>query len=282
MKHQVLKLSFIAAFFMLLGTWIFAQPTLPTTSNPPDPASWTEFIHTGTHDETIDSVTVGSRMPYRVDAQTAIPGLSFEYKWLFSPALTVQDYNGITLTGNAGYYAANEISVVMPATAGDLTITTNVRNLMGTTVLCETTDETNTIRVVPRPTIKWAANGIVTGCSAQDVTIPLTALTGSELFEIAYSIDYWDTYDKSGGLTSTSSGYVVLSGTSLNFPATTFASGNGLYEITVTDITDRISRKSLDMSLVQSQTSDLPGDAFQVLIYPSPTTNPLQHIRNMP
>ena len=269
MKHQEFKIGLLVVFFTLLTTGLFSQ--LP----------WTEFIHTGVHDETIDSVTVGSRMPYRVDAQTAIPGLSFEYKWLFSPTQTVLSFTGTPLTGNANYYTDNEISVVMPATPGDITITTNVRNLMGTTVLCEGTEENNTIRVLPRPTIKWPANGITTGCAAQEVTILLDALTGNEEFIVDYDIDYWDTYDKSGGLTSTSSGTVSLMSSSLSlvFPATTF-SAEGLYEIKATNISDRISRKSLD--LITSTPSDLPATVYQVVVYPSPVTKPLQHIKNMP
>ena len=286
---QKLKIGFFATAFALLTTAIIAQPTLPTTpGNPSDPPQtyWTEFTNTGTHDETVDSVTVGSRMPYYVAPQTATTGLSFEYKWLFSPVLQVQDYAGATLpetVSGSNYYTANKISVVMPGTAGDITITTNVRSVFTATgtVLCDDADVPNTIRVLPRPTIKWDASVPEVGCVASAVTIPLT-LTGNTQFEVAYIIHYYAGYDNTGTLTSSSSEeYVVLSGNNLVIPASAFPS-NGLYEIEVTSITDRISRKSMDMTLVASQATDLPDDPFQVFVYPAPQANPLQHIRNMP
>ena len=276
--NHILKIGFFAAFYLLLSLGVYAQ-TLPHTPNPPSTDHWTLFTAPG---ESVDSVTVGSRMPYKVEAQTPVTGLDFEYKWLFSSGLSVQTLNGVTLTGNGNYYGSNEISVVMPATAGDLTINANVRTLSGTTVLCSAPDDdVYYVKVVARPTIKWATNGSVIGCSAQAVNIPLTALTGYKQFEIAYTITYYNTFDKSGGATSTSSGYVVLTGNNLNFPASAFDNGLGLYEIEVTGITDRISRKSLDMTLVASTPGDLPVDAYKVYVYPAPTTNPLQHIRNI-
>jgi len=282
MKHQVLKIGFFTAFLTLLTVGVNAQ-TLPNTPNPPVSTYWTDFFTNA--GETIDSVTVGSRMPYNVTEQTPVTGLTFEYKWTFSTALTVQDFDGNNLTnkGGSNYYDENEISVVMPSSTGDITITTNVRSLVGGNQLCTGFDSTYTIRVLPRPTIKWDATTPVVGCARQAVSIDLTLLTGNSQFEVEYAISYYDTFDKSGGITSTSSDWVVLtSDDSLDFPATAFDEGEGLYEIEITNITDRISRKSLDMSLVAAQTADLPDDAFKVYIYPAPTTNPLQHIRNMP
>jgi hypothetical protein len=134
---------------------------------------------------------------------------------------------------------------------------------------------------VPRPKIIWKANEPTIGCSAQEVRIPVTP-TGFRQFEIAYSINYYDNYDGSGTPVASTSDYLVLTNDILIFPANAFDSGLGLYEITITGITDRISRKSLDMSLVASQPGDLPPDAHQVFLYPSPKTNPLKHVRNMP
>ena len=283
---QVLRIQaitmrrFLIIVFALLSAGIMAQ-RLPTTPNPPTAAHYTEFT-AGT--ESIDSVTVGSRMPYKVEAQTPITGLTFEYKWLFSPALTVQTLTGGALTastlGGTDYYSANEISVVMPATAGDITVTTNVRSIFRGIARCTGDDISQTIRVLPRPTVKWAAGGYSFGCLQHSVTIPLT-LTGNAQYEVAYTINYYSGYESSGTLTSTQSGFSALTSSDLVFPAGTFAGGDGLYEIRITGITDRISRKSLDMTLVASVAADLPDDIFEVFIYPAPVTNPLQHIKNM-
>jgi hypothetical protein len=278
--YNVIKIGFLAAAMLLPAAITKAQPSLPNTQNP---ITYTPFTPSGT--ESIDSVTVGSRMPYKVDAQptVAITDYSFEYKWLFSPALTVQSLAGAGLTGNSGYYDSNEISVVVPATAGDITVSTNVRSMYNGVELCtaEATDVTNTIRVLPRPTVQWTSNQPVVGCVAADVNIPVT-LTGQKQFEIEYIIDYYDKWDKSGGLTSSSSSaYMVVPANGiLTFPASTFVA-NGLYEIRITGITDRISRKSLDMSLVASVPADLPASPFQVNVVPAPVTNPLQHVKNI-
>lgn len=278
--YNVLKTVFFAATFLMLAATTKAQPSLPNTQNPV--TTYTPFTPSGT--ESIDSVTVGSRMPYKVEAQTpvAITGYSFEYKWLFSPALTVQSLAGAALTGTSDYYGSNEISVVMPATPGDITIATNVRSMYNGAQLCVAgaTDVTNTIRVLPRPTVQWTSNQPVVGCVAADVNIPVT-LTGQQQFEIAYTVNYYSTWDKSGGLTSASNAYMVVPANGiLTFPASTFVA-NGLYEIVITGITDRISRKSLDMSLVASAPADVPANPFQVNVVPAPVTNPLQHVKNI-
>lgn len=275
---QLLKIGFLAAVLTLLTIGLNAQ-ALPSTTNPPGDASYTMFTAPDTP-ESIDSVTVGSRMPYKVTPQTAITGLTFEYQWLFSPSLTVQDLDGTNLTNKgSNYYDESEISVVMPATTGNITLTSNVRNLLNGVELCTGVSATNTITVLPRPTITWTAGGITAICDAQDVTIPVT-LTGFREFEVAYTVTHYTNYDGTGTETSSSVSYAVISGSDLVIPESAF-SANGLYEITVVNITDRISRKSLDMSLVAAQTADLPPDAYKVLLIPAPTTQPVQHIRNV-
>ena len=280
-KYRNLKIGFYAAAFSLLSLGVHAQ-TLPNTPTPPTATHYTEFTAGA---ESVDSVTVGSRMPYKVEQQTPPPmsGLDVEYKWLFSPATTIKSLTGTTnlaSVNNDDYYAENEISVVMPASPTDLTIKTNVRYKSGTTALCEgTADDTNKITVVNRPTIQWTA-GEILGCegAGTTATIPVT-LTGYKQFEVAYQIEHWSAFDKSG-TPNPSEGWMVLAGDELDFPATMFDE-TGVYEITVTNITDRISRKSLDVSLVAAQSSDLPSGVYTVKIYPVPVTNPLQHIKNV-
>jgi hypothetical protein len=137
--------------------------------------------------------------------------------------------------------------------------------------------------VVARPTVNWNASTPEVGCVATNVTIPLTlthGLLGNPQYEVAYVINHYAGYDNSGTPTSTSSTVYsgALTSANLVIPSTEFSS-NGLYEIDITGITDRISRKSMDMTLV-TQAGNIPTDLFQVYIYPAPQTNPLQHIRN--
>lgn len=283
MKHQNLKIGIFAAVFALLPALMIAQtstPTLENTPNPVPPGTYTEFTPSGY--ESIDSVTVGSRMPYQVEAQTPVTGLTFEYKWLFAPGQPILDIDGATLTPTTGdYYNTNEISVEIPDAPNTImTITANVRSMLGGVQLCTGSDSTYSIRILPRPTVDWASSTPLADCAAVPVSIPLT-LTGNKDFEVEYIINYYSTYVNGGTPTSTSAvKYIVLTDDNLILPATEFASGNGLYEIEITGITDRISRKSLDP--IASDTDDLPNDAFQVLIYPAPVTNPVQHVRNLP
>ena len=279
MKHQTLKIGILATALALLSISVTAQ--LPGPSLPTD---YVDFITT---DETIDSVTVGSRMPYRVAAQSApstLPsGFTFEYKWAFSGSLSVLTFTGASATAGTGtdFYEENEISVVMPSSTGDITISTNVQSLFNGSVLCPAgPDETNTIRVIDRPTITWTP-AVEAFCAGIEVNIPIS-FSGIDSVEVRYRVDYYDTYDKSGGRTSTSGAlYQTLSGTTLDLAAGAFGSGDGLYEIIAENVTDRISRKSLDQTLVESQSGDLPSGAYQVLIIPAPTTSPLEHVRNM-
>ena len=275
-NHQWIKTGIFAAIFTLLTISVHAQ-TLPNTSNPPLSTDWTEFSGTV---ESVDSVTVGSRMPYMVTAQTGVPaGLTAQYKWLFSPAIVIQNLDGSALTNTTdNYYTTNQISVVFPS-LGDVTISTNVRYWTGTTDLCAAAvDADNTIRVIPRPTITWTA-GEVAGCVAMPVTIPVT-VTGYKQFEVNYTITHYTEFDKSDTSPATTDAWVVLTGNSLIFPAATFPA-TGIYDIKITNITDRISRKSLDMDLVKAQATDLPTGVYSVKIYPAPQTNPLLHIKNM-
>ena len=273
---RILRNGIYATAFILLSVGIHAQ-TLQNTQISVIP--YTDFTDTGA--ESVDSVTVGSRMPYRVEAQTNVPaGLDVEYKWLFSSASTVEALSLTTspLTGDGDYYTANEISVVMPSTTGNITINTNVRYKSGGTALCagEDDDEYN-VMVVDRPKISWTAGEIIS-CVSMPVTIPV-GVTGYKQFEIAYKIDYYNNFDSSGTPVSTNE-WVVLAGNNLIFPKEKFTS-TGVYKITVTNITDRISRKSLDMSLVEAKPGDLPTGAYTVKIYPAPTTKPLQHVKNV-
>ena len=270
MKHHVLKIGFLATALALLSIGLNAQ------------IDYTPFTLTGT--ESIDSVSVGSRMPYRTDAQTPVTGLTFEYKWVFSPARTVQNLAGTALTekgSGSNYYDENEISVLMPATTGVVTLTTNVRSLFNGSVLCDAGDVNNPIQVVALPTITWTA-GDRAGCEAEAVIIPVTmtnGLDGLPQYRVTYTLRYFTAFDKTG-TPATTTGVVEPTGSDLVFPASTFNQGLGVYEITVTNITDRISRKSLDQSLVAAQT--LPTGVQNVYIYPAPVANPVQHIRNMP
>ena len=290
-NQKLMKAGFFAATFALLAVGAHAQttPMLPSTPAPPIADSyWTEFTATG-EVESIDTVTVGSRMPYKVEALTGVPAtLTVQYKWLFSPAIAIQSLSSTPtgLTGENDYYTENEISVLMPSsptTAGSpITLYSNARYKSGSTVLCTNTDAEYKVVVVPRPKIEWTTGPTTAyGCVGSNIAIPNAKATGYKQFEVEYSMVYYTKFDKSDTPTTLAKAWVVLAGDELIFPAAAFTNA-GLYEITITNITDRISRKSLDMNLVKAQTVDLPTGAYTVMILDLPKTKPLQHIKNMP
>ena len=68
----------------------------------------------------------------------------------------------------------------------------------------------------------------------------------------------------------------------IEIPATNFTN-DGKYEIRITNLTDRISRKSLDLiSAIAGTDIPQPNDLYTVHIFPTPTTKKLQHVKNMP
>ena len=279
MNSKFLKIGFFAACIMLLTTTIHAQTSL----------DYVEFSVPGTP-ESIDTVTVGSRMPYFVAPQTPVTDMSFEYKWVFGPtSLAILDFDGDPLTtgGTANYYAENEISVVMPSAPGMLTVNTNVQSLVGGTVLCAPgADDTYNIQVVPVPTMVWKGTDLLLcGDVTSDVPVDI-ALTGYGQWMVNYEIVKSDLDGSSPG--SPTSVPDVAIGTTANVIGTTpddFTflidesnfSGVGLYKVTITQLTDRFSRKSLDLV-----NGTFPATSFEIKVYPTPTTNKLQHIKNMP
>jgi hypothetical protein len=278
--NYISRIGLFAVAFALLSMGVKAQ----THSN------YIEFKDDATVKESIDTVTVGSRMPYFVEPQTAVTGLGFEYQWTFSATgLTILKYDG---TGNAtagtgaNFYKENEISVKMPSTAGAITVKTNVQSLAGTTVLCSGTEATNNIQVVPVPTMAWKSTEAMKQCTPVSADIPIDIqLTGYGQWMVNYSIVKSD-FDGTNPVAAVNKTDVAIGANgnavgatatdfALNIPEAEFANV-GLYTIEVTKLTDRISRKSLDVVA-----GTLPTTKFQIFVYPTPVTKPLQHVKNM-
>ena len=278
--NHVLKTGFLAIAFVVLSVGAKAQTD-------------TRYVDFTTTPESIDTVTVGSRMPYFVAPQATVPGLKFEYKWLFDPTLAILNYAGSPATPGtgAGFYVENEISVVMPA-VGSIKIGTNVQSLLVSTgaVLCpaDATDVEYNIQVVAKPTLSWTSTEETFCGNTSPVNIPFS-LTGYGLWEVFYEVDYT-------ALTTGATPTNIVPATkveigsngskagaySFDLPAATFTNP-GKYEIRIKNLTDRISRKSLT-PIIAAAGTEIPAATavYTVNVYPAPTTNPLQHIKNMP
>ena len=276
--NNFLKTGFFAIIFIVLSVGAKAQ------SN----TNYVEFDHASGYEST-DTVTVGSRMPYYMPAQTPVTGLTFEYKWVFDPGMTVLNYagdaNAPAGTGT-GFYKENEISVVMPGTAGSVKISTNVQTLSGTTLLCPPgADVDYPIQVVPAPSMIWDNTSPMILCKTIDADVSVDIqLTGYGQWEVAYRIVKTDLEDANPGAPIDRTATIGTSKDKVGTTASDFElliddadfSGIGIYTITITSLTDRISRKSLD-----AVNGTLPATTFKINVYPVPTTNKLQHVRNV-
>ncbi|MFN8207168.1 MAG: hypothetical protein U0T82_07140 [Bacteroidales bacterium] len=256
------------------------------------------YVQSDVAGETIDSVTVGSRMPYKVDPDPVIAALSYMnpsiFKWVFSNGITVNKEDGTgstSVSGEPGYIVENAISSVMPNIPGTITLTVNEKSQPNSGTGCEGGDQVLDILVLPRPTINFSGVQSAGSCSVGTYNLPVV-LTGYGPWTIEYSVAFNGgtavNYTITGGnayscgTASNAAGLSPTAAFSLVIPAAQLASGPGEYEVKVLNVFDRIALKSLDRGLVGSVASDLPAsNSYKLYIYPTPTTNPIQHVRNL-
>ncbi len=299
--NNFFKIGFFATAFVLLSAGIRAQ-------------NYTPFTATGT--ESIDTVTVGSRMPYKMAGDPTIAKistLSSEFKWAFySGYLSSVSGSPLTWTINKGtttgaatagadqsgypnYYTDKEINVTMPGTAGAYSLVVNERTIITATNTagCVGDDSIAKIQVVDKPKLTWPSPAAANDCDPQAVTIPIT-LFGYGQWQVSYTVSYI-AFGASGTPaviateTNVPIGNVVKAeapGKSYNLviPASSIDNGqtdkSGMYTVNITGLTDRISRKSLDPAVMASS-ADMPLSAYTINIYPKPKTKKLEHVRNM-
>ena len=254
---------------------------------------------------------------------------SIDYKWLFTPLSPITPTtplqvlrmpNGTTIPvsnpgaapaampatpTNANWYTTNEVSVRMPNQTGNISLTHSTRYMFNDEILCDdpsATDLTYTIRVVPRPSIKVnSADGIGVGdleivsCIDDPVIFPTNTDAGALLIVDGYdkiNVQFTLNHKTLGGGTPTpvmTEQWIELDGKELKFPGAMF-NKVGIYTIDILNVTDRISRKSLDQDAVKSVLTGAdadvpPAGALKVYIYPKPntpgTTIDVQHIKNV-
>ena len=212
----------------------------------------------------------------------------------------------------ADYFTNNEISVKMPPQPGMVDLRHRVRYTFKENEMCPP-DGTpiyrdQLIQLVPRPSIKLnTGDGVgvgdleFVGCVDESVTVPTTGtgaealllVDGYEDIIIQLKVSHKALETDGGAETVPFNGqWVKLSGKTLEFPGALFTE-SGVYTIDILNISDRISRKSLDQSLVKSviegPTAGLdvpPAGSLKVYILPKITEpghmEPVQHIRNVP
>jgi hypothetical protein len=226
--------------------------------------------------------------------------------------ITPKDYVGtgalnlpVAPAGNGVYAQENEISVVWDAAkvtpgATPYKVKVNEHGVPATGIFADACAASNTVTrliyVLNRPTITYTDTVVSLACgaipgAALNYNVPLK-VTGIGPWIVKYDV----TYNGNPYLTaqtdtvgSTQAGIidanVYTTATTASTPTfsiplngLTAASGYGVYKVTVTNITDKISSKSLDV--INSVASDLATVSHDVYVVPTPVTRPIQHKAN--
>lgn len=240
----------------------------------------------------IDTVTVGSVMPYRVTGDINFHALRGQGLFDFS------DFNW-SVTGSAGGFQLRNNTGTSSTTPGAKDTVVSVQWINSGTyhvltteapvpasgmpaISCTATANDLEVLVVNRPTVAWTSATPLGGCGVAGTSIPIqVSLTGTGQYEITYSI----TYTNLAGVTSTvvastpvTVGSYQPGAQTVNLPSLAIPAGNyGTYSVTISNLSDRISRKSG----VSTIAADRPATALNIYSYPAPTTQPIQHIRNL-
>jgi hypothetical protein len=294
MKANILSTGILASVFSLMSVSIFAQWTPPAL-----PASYVSFKKAG---EGVDTVTVDSRMPYKLTAPTtSVPDLDYQYKWSFETTgsvvqswpmmnMTIPTGTAITPVTAPDLYTQNEISVRMPSTPGQFQVRTAIQSLFKGAPLCSSIDTVASILVVAKPSLAWGRSdtAVCYAATMPDMNIHRVALTGYGQWEIEYEITSTDllggnasasvTVSKTIGVTGNTVGNYLLNVEGAKLTRTNPENG-GIYKIKILKLTDRFSRKSLDEVVGIFPTGTTA--AFTIYVLPAPTTQKLQHVKNI-
>jgi hypothetical protein len=271
-KMTLIRSIATIGLFLVAGMGAFAQLTTAT-------------VPTNTTDN--DTVTIGSVLPYRVTGDINMHSLR---------ALGILNYSQFTKNVSVGNTLHDATGVGAPAatdsafsvawaTLGAQTIqVTEVPQVVSGPAFCAANTQTLNVAVVARPTVVWNGAPSASGCGVAGtaVTIPYT-VAGTGQYDVTYRITYTPL---SGAPSNVVAAGTVINGlgnyqtgsVNLNFSYSVPAATYGRYDVYVENVTDRISRKS---GITTSQAADMPAAASTFYSYPTPQTQPVQHIQNL-
>lgn len=240
---------------------------------------------------TIDTVTVGSVMPYRVTGDINFHALRLQgifdfsnFNWSVTGAAS--GYQLRNNTGNTGTTPAAKDTVISvnwveTGTYHVLTTEVPVPATGMPAISCTATANDLQVLVVNRPTAAWPST-VLGGCNVAGTNVALPVnVTGTGKFDITYKVTYTnlsgETTDFIASKTETVGTYQGNQ-TQVNLPALSIpAATYGTYTVIIENLSDRISRKSG----VPTLNTDIPATNLKVYSYPAPTTQPIQHIKNL-
>lgn len=305
MKMKNLFLAF--AGLALMSMQSFAQ-NVATPSAANSETANSDYVTIGSRlpyftapDATIQGMTTAGTMKasifkWNVTSATdvvmpAVPFLNFA-------GTAAQQYDAFRAAAVGTGYYDNEVSVEWNAVNGfaantqyKVKVAEKAVTLSATIEGCEdATVEEKNIFVLERPTV--AFNGTEGGgCIATGAAfdVPLT-VQGLGSWQVTYTVSY------NGGAASAPATYTLTlaapavvdgdvftvsaldrnTGAGEGLQYTLPAGQYGYYDITITNITDRISRKSLTPLAASGA-----AGTYRIYVNPTPVTSPIQHIRNL-
>ncbi len=241
-----------------------------------------------TGNNSTDSVTIGSIMPYQVTGDIHMHALrslgvlnASDFDWNVPAGGTLLSSSGI------GSPLPTDTSVsVNWTTPGTRTITTREvpQPAAGQPAFtCDADTQTLFVAVIARPTAAWNGSTTAGGCNIAGTTVNIpVSLTGTGQFNLYYKIDFVPFSGSPATVVDKTTvpltlGTYQYGNQSVNLSYSIPAASYGTYNVTITGISDRISVKSG----VLSQASDIPSTNFVIYSYPTPATGPINHIKNL-
>lgn len=291
----------ILGFFSNLNAQVTAPNTLWTGT-----IATSAFVDSSTEAGTpkpvtnVDTVTIGATMPYYVKGD---PNMHMLRQWGAITAKSTYTWSATaaaTATINQATTSDSLVTISWPkAGTYRLSVTENPGAVAsGYPALCTSVPYAMDVKVLNRPTVTWnGATPVKGGCgvNGNTITVPID-LTGIGQWEVDYTVQYFDLANQEvnvAGITRDASEAAVPMGAtsnkndgsaltnqtllSITIPAASAVGAYGKYVITINSISDRISRKSG----ISSIAADVPAGSYTIYSMPTPTTQPIQHIKNL-
>jgi hypothetical protein len=278
---RLVKITAIASLLMVSGLSTFAQ-----------------YVN----DAENDTIALGSQARYLVNLNITNANPLFNNSgiiWTFPTGYTAANFTQIdgtsALTLGADLaYDQNEIVMTALALTGGTPLTLSAqersRPLVGVGCTAANTT-TRDIVVVAMPTASYGADS---GACSLPASLPLpVTLTGYGNYDIRFSVQAYDMTNAPVGaavnvdLTSFYNARTSGSQSDARVPLSTasFAAlgSGGYYVISMVNLQDRISKKTLNYAFNTVNVANANPDAadeYRYYVYPTPTTQPIQHIRN--
>ncbi len=233
----------------------------------------------------IDSVTVGSRAGYAITYDPVLRKIAFlnpsVFDWKFKNITNILPLTGSTSPLSAvdafGFYTDTAISVIMPSIVGVETLTVHEKSMPKIGTGCsDPNGQKLPIRILPRPKIELV-NTTNIPSSTGSIDIPVK-LNGYGPWLVTVEIKYNDNTTQTIEVEVGKYGDNPGASTPLELIMKVLPSQpDNINTITILNVGDRISAKSLDQDLVKSQANELPTNRFFVKKAPKPKT---YHIKN--